>query len=76
MVDSTKDPINPTMYKGVYSIPCSCGQVYIEERGRSFGIGLKEHNIDLRWKETKNSTLLEHPRKLCHIVCLGEAKDI
>ena len=24
-VDSLKDPIDPRAYKGVYSIPCSCG---------------------------------------------------
>jgi hypothetical protein len=31
MVDSTKDPTRPCMYKGVYSIPFSCGKVYISE---------------------------------------------
>ena len=33
IVDSLKDPIDPSAYKGVYSIPCSCGKEYIGETG-------------------------------------------
>ena len=33
MVDSLKYPIDPGAYKGVYSIPCSCGKEYICETG-------------------------------------------
>ena len=36
MLDHAKDSINPSLHRGVYSIPCTCGKQYIGETGRSF----------------------------------------
>lgn len=43
MVDSTKYPATPKLCKGVYSIPCPCGKLYIDEMGRSIDVIMKEH---------------------------------
>jgi hypothetical protein len=64
------------MHKGVYSIPCSCGKVYIGETGRSMKIRLKEHNVDIKWNRTHKSSLAEHSLKTSHLVCLENAKII
>ena len=32
-LDRAKDSIDPKLRKGIYSIPCSCGEVYIGETG-------------------------------------------
>ena len=47
MVKSLKDPIKLGSHKGVYSIPCSCGKVYIGETCRSIEVRCKEHSTDL-----------------------------
>ena len=41
IIDTTKDHINPKIYIGVYSIPCSYGKVY--KTRRSIKIRLKQH---------------------------------
>ena len=60
MVDSLKDPINPCAYKGVKSIPYSCGKEYIGETGRSMRTRFKEHSVDIRHDRHKKSALIEH----------------
>ncbi len=47
LLDHAKDPLDPKKGKGVYSIPCDCGKVYIGETGRSVYIRLKEHTADI-----------------------------
>ena len=73
MVDSLKDPIEPTHFKGVYSIPCSCNKPYIGETGRSIGTRLKEHGADLRHDRYKRSALAEHAHLTQHQICLENA---
>ena len=34
LLKTVKDPIDPSLKKGVYMIPCECGKVYIGETGR------------------------------------------
>ena len=53
MVNSLKDPIKPGSHKGVYSIPCSCGKVYIGETRRSIEVRCKEHYADLNMAGTR-----------------------
>ena len=33
ILDKEKDMVDPKLRKGIYSIPCSCGEVYIGETG-------------------------------------------
>ena len=55
IVDSLKGPIEPTYFKGVYSIPCSCSKPYIGETKRSIVTRLKEHGANLRHDRHKRS---------------------
>ena len=48
MLDKAKDPIDPMLKKGVYSIPCSCDEEYIGETGRSIKTRMKEHYADIK----------------------------
>ena len=70
IVDSLKDPIEPTYFKVVYSIPCSCSKPYIGETGRSIVTRLKEHGADLRNDRHKRSALDEHAHVTQHHICL------
>ena len=57
-------------HKGVYKTPCSCGDAYIGETGRSIEIRLKEHSADLRHERIKNSAIAEHSHKTKHHISL------
>ena len=76
IVDSTKDPIDPIMHKGVYSIPCSCGKVYIGETGRSMKVSFKEHSADIKLNIIKKSTLAMHSFKTNHHIYLENGNII
>jgi len=76
MLDSAKDLIDLENHKGVYSIPCSCGKVYIGETGRSFGIRLKEHINDITRNRSEKSGLAEHACSSSHYICMEQAKLI
>ena len=76
IVDSAKDPIAPKMYKGVHSIPCSCGKVYIDEMRRSMQVRFKEHSADLRLQRSQKSSLDKHFLKTNHHICLENAKIV
>ena len=54
MVDSSNDSIDLKLCKGVYSIPCSCVKVYIDQIGRSIDVRFKEHLVDLRHDSLTN----------------------
>ena len=41
ILDREKGLIDPKLRKGIYSIPCSCGEVYIGETRRSIKLRLK-----------------------------------
>ena len=76
MLDSAKDLIDPKNHKGVYSIPCLCGKVYIGETWRSFGIRLKEHINDISRNRSEKSGLAEHACSSSHYICMEQAKLI
>ena len=59
MLDHAKDSINPSLHRGVYSIPCTCGKQYIGEMGKSIQIILKEHIADIKHNRVKKSALAE-----------------
>ena len=63
MLDNAKDPIDPTMRKGGYLIPCSCGKVYIGESGRSVKVRLKEHCVDIVIHQVAQAGFPEEPPK-------------
>ena len=54
ILDKEKDSVDPKLRKGIYSMPCSCGEVYIGETGRSIKLRLKEHCVDTIHERTKN----------------------
>ena len=76
MVDSLKDPIKPELYKGVYSIPCSCQDVYIGKIGIYFEVRLKEHCVDLKYDRVKKSALAGHAHLTRHHICMEKATII
>ena len=55
-----KDKRHPLDTPGVYSIPCSCGKVYIGETKRSVKTRLKEHERNIRLCHPENSAVAEH----------------
>ena len=76
MLDHAKDQTDPRKNKGVYSIPCDCGKVYIGETGRSIQTRLKEHNADITHNRAKQSALAEHSVASKHHISLENAKVI
>ncbi|KAJ7332164.1 hypothetical protein JRQ81_014344, partial [Phrynocephalus forsythii] len=59
----TKDKRNPLATAGVYWIPCSCGQIYIETTKCSIQTRIKEHERHRRLKQPEKSTVAEHTLK-------------
>ncbi len=76
MIDSGKDRIDPKQQKGVYSIPCSRGNEYIGEAGRSVGIRFKEHITDIARNRTWKSSLSEHAFSSSYYICMENAKIV
>ena len=76
LVDSTKDPTNPKLYKWVYSILCLCSKLYIGEKLISINVRLKEHCADLRHDRIKNLALAEHAYNTRHKIYMDDAKII
>ena len=72
----SKDQADPKKNKGVYSIPCDCGKVYIGETGRSVLIRLKEHIADISHGRIKNSALAEHSITSKHHILMEDVKVI
>jgi len=70
------DLVNPKDMKGVYSIPCSCGILYIGEAGRSTHLHIYEHAPDIRHKRSHSSTIFEHVEKTMHHVCIEDSQVI
>ena len=66
MLDKSEDTIDLKHHKGVYKIPCSCGEAYMGDTGRSIETNLKEHNVDLRYDRIKNSAIAEHSHNTKH----------
>lgn len=60
LLDYAKDPIDPNLRKGVYTIPCSCGKYYIRKTGRSLQARVKEHCTDIKHGWVKRLALAEH----------------
>ena len=73
MLDSTKDPIDMKLQKGVYTIPCSCGKKYIGEIGRSIRIRLKEHTNHAHHEQIKKYSIVEHCYNMKHYMCFENA---
>jgi len=66
LLRSVKDPVDPSLKKGVYLIPCECGKAYIGETGRSIRTRVKEHCADIRLNRTHKSALAEHSHNTKH----------
>jgi len=75
-VGSLKDMIKPNSCKAVYSISCSCGNVYLKETWRSMEVRFKEHNANLRHNNSKKSTLAEHSHLTKRQICKEKATII
>ena len=73
-LDKAKVPVDPKNHKGVYKIPCSCGEAYIGETGRSIETRLKEHSADLRYDRIKSSAIAEYSHNTKHHICLENSK--
>lgn len=76
MLDSAKDSTDLKNHKGVYSILCSCGKLYIGETGRAVSIRLKEHINDIAKNRSENLALAEHAYSSSHYICMQHAKLI
>ncbi|XP_018566090.1 uncharacterized protein LOC108907059 [Anoplophora glabripennis] len=57
---------------GVYSIPCSCGKVYIGQTGRHINMRLKEHKSHLKNNNWEKSAVAKHRADTGHTVDLSE----
>ena len=76
LLDKSKDPIDPKLRKDIYSIPCSCGKIYIGETGRAIKIRIKEHCADIRHERIKKSAISKHYQKTNRHICIEDAKVI
>ncbi|CAG9836786.1 unnamed protein product [Diabrotica balteata] len=65
---SPKDPLPPLSSCGVYSIPCSCGHVYIGETGRSVKTRIQEHQRCIRSGLFSHSAVAEHCQETGHSI--------
>ena len=74
LLNKAKDLVDPRNHKGVYKIPCSCGEAYIGETRRSIETRLKEHSADLRYDRIKSSAIGEHSHNTKHHICLENSK--
>jgi hypothetical protein len=66
MVDSMKDLSNHKLYKGVYSIHCSCNKLYIGKTRKSIHVRLKEHCTTQRHDRIIRSALVEDVHNTSH----------
>jgi hypothetical protein len=57
MLDSSKDPMDPKMQKGVHTTSCSCGETYIKETRHSNQVRLKEHCAEIVYNHPKKISL-------------------
>jgi hypothetical protein len=55
---------------GVYSVPCECGQVYIEQTGHSTETRVKKHQCHIRLQHLDKSAVAEHSINLDHRIQL------
>jgi hypothetical protein len=60
--------------RGVYRIPCECGEVYVEQTGRPVEARCKEHMRHIRLEQPEKSVVAEHsintglhPPALAHV---------
>jgi hypothetical protein len=58
----------------IYSIPCECDRVYIEQSGRSVQLRIKEHNRHIRLAQPDKSAVAEHSISHDHIIKLQATK--
>ncbi|XP_076397942.1 uncharacterized protein LOC143266273 [Megachile rotundata] len=73
LLTSPKDPQPQLSTPGVYKIPCSCGQVYIGETGRSVNTRLKEHERCARLGYIQ-SAVAEHQITTGHKILFEKTK--
>ena len=76
LLDKTKDLVDSNLKKGVYSIPCSCGRLYIGETICSMKVRLKEHCSEIMHNKTKSLAVVENYIKNNHYICVEHAKVI
>ena len=60
----------------VNKIPCECGEVYIEETGRSMLERIKKHDQDTRPSRTQSSAVSVHSNSTRHYPLWDEVKFI
>jgi len=58
----------------IYSIPCECGRVHIEQSGRSVQLRIKEHNRHIRLAQPNKSAVAERTINHDHIIKLQDTK--
>ena len=74
ILKSVKDPINPSLKKGVYMIPCECEKAYIGETRRSIQTRVKEHCADIRLNRTQKYALAQHSDGTKHPIRIEDMK--
>jgi hypothetical protein len=58
--------------RGMYSIPCTCGQVYIGQTGRSIETNDKEHHWYICLEHPDKSAMAKHSINLGHCIQLQD----
>ena len=66
LLRSVKDPVDPSLRKGVYLIPCECGKTYIGKTRRSIRTRVKEHSVDICLNRTHKLDLAENSHDTKH----------
>jgi hypothetical protein len=68
-----KDPLG-LQTPGVYSIPCECGKVYIEQSGRAISLRITEHNTHIRLAQPDKLAVAEHCISHHHTIRFQDTK--
>ena len=71
---SVKDLIDPSLKKGVYMIPCECGEVYSDETRRSIRVRVKENCAYIRLDRTQKFALAQHSHGTKHPIKIEDMK--
>ena len=74
LLKSVKDPIDPSLKKVVYMIPCECGKAYISETRRSIRTRVKEHCSNIRVNRMHKSALAQHSHGSKHPIRIEDMK--
>ena len=74
ILKSVKDPIDPSLKKGVYIILCKCGKAYIGETWSSIQTRVKENCADIQLNRMQKFALAQHSHGTKHPIKMEDMK--